>query len=273
MSCRATEMPTAVDRAPTRLVAGGAAVVAASVLVDSALEHYRGSFRNPAMWLPLVTSTLSVAFGAEQVAHGASRRLPVARVAAQAGTATVGAIGLGFHAFNVDKRPGGMSFENLFHAAPLGAPAALILAGALGGASDAMARGKAPADGRPVAALAAAGIAGTVAEAALLHFRGAFQNPAMWLPVLVPPIAAASLARDAADGRARTATVGLLVATATIGLLGPGFHAYGIARRMGGWRNWRQNLLAGPPVPAPPAFTGLAIAGLGAMLMMRNRRG
>jgi LPXTG-motif cell wall-anchored protein len=41
---------------------------------------------------------------------------------------------------------------------------------------------------------------------------------------------------------------------------------------MGGWRNWRQNLLAGPPIPAPPAFTGLALAGLGALLLMKRRR-
>ena len=39
------------------------------------------------------------------------------------------------------------------------------------------------------------------------------------------------------------------------------------------WRNWRQNILAGPPIPAPPAFTGLALAGLGALILMRRRHG
>jgi hypothetical protein len=34
---------------------------------------------------------------------------------------------------------------------------------------------------------------------------------------------------------------------------------------MGGWRNWRQNVLVGPPLPAPPAFTALAIAGLASL--------
>ena len=266
-------MADASDQTPARLVAGGAALVAASVLADSALEHYRGSFRNPAMWLPLVASALSIAFGGERAADGASRRLPIMRGVSQAGSAGVGALGLGFHAFNIGKRPGGVSFETLFHAAPIGAPAALILAGALGGAGDAMARGHSLGGGRPLAALVAVGIAGTVAEATLLHFRGAFQNPAMWLPVVVPPLAAASLARDAAGGEPRTLTIGLLSATAAIGLLGTGFHAYGIARRMGGWRNWRQNILAGPPLPAPPAFTGLAIAALGAVLAMRRAGG
>jgi hypothetical protein len=41
---------------------------------------------------------------------------------------------------------------------------------------------------------------------------------------------------------------------------------------MGGWRNWRQNLLAGPPLPAPPAFVGLAFAGLAALQMLETGR-
>jgi hypothetical protein len=50
-----------------------------------------------------------------------------------------------------------------------------------------------------------------------------------------------------------------------VGFIGSGFHAYGIQRNMGGWRNWSQNLLNGPPLPAPPAFTALAISGLTAL--------
>ena len=262
-----------MDGGAVHLVAGGATLVAASVLADSAMEHYRGSFRNPAMWLPLVASTLSIGFAGERAIDAGSRRLPIARGVAQASAAAIGAIGLGFHAFNVDKRPGGLSFQNLFHAAPIGAPAALILSGALGGAADAMSQDGAWIGGRSVAALAAMGIAGTVAEASLLHFRGAFQNPAMWLPVVVPPLAAASLMRDAAAGRTRDVSFALLTATAALGLLGTALHASGIARRMGGWRNWRQNILAGPPLPAPPAFTGLAVAAIGAMMLMEDANG
>jgi hypothetical protein len=70
----------------------------------------------------------------------------------------------------------------------------------------------------------------------------------------------------------RTTTMAVLGATATLGLVGAFFHARGVARQMGGWRNWQQNVLSGPPVPAPPAFTGLAIAGIGALLLMRARR-
>jgi hypothetical protein len=59
---------------------------------------------------------------------------------------------------------------------------------------------------------------------------------------------------------------------AGVGLLGSAFHAYGISRNMGGWRNWSQNILNGPPLPAPPAFTALAIAGLAALSLIERRR-
>ena len=53
--------------------------------------------------------------------------------------------------------------------------------------------------------------------------------------------------------------------TALVGFLGAGFHVFGVSRNMGGWRNWSQNILNGPPIPAPPSFTGLALAGLAAL--------
>lgn len=259
---------------PERLVAGGATMLAASVLMDSAMEHYRGSFRNPAMVLPIAASALSLGINGRASAGTA----PAGRAGPVHGAAAaIGAIGLGFHAYNITRRPGRISFTNLFYGAPVGAPAALILSGAIGAAADGLGRGGKAGpvplkSGRAIGALAAGGIAGTVGEAGLLHFRGAFHDPAMWLPIALPPLAAAALARDAADGTARPLTAGLLGATAVLGVVGVGLHSWGVARNMGGWRNWRQNILAGPPIPAPPAFTGLAIAGLGAWLLMRRRR-
>jgi hypothetical protein len=126
--------------------------------------------------------------------------------------------------------------------------------------------------GRAIAALAGAGILGTVGEVGLLHFRGAYQNPAMFLPVSVPPVAAALLAACAlrGDRALRRFTRWWLRATASLGIVGVGFHAVGVARAMGGWRNWSQNLLNGPPLPAPPAFTGLSLAGLAALRLMEE---
>ena len=86
----------------------------------------------------------------------------------------------------------------------------------------------------------------------LLHFRGAYHNPAMFLPVTVPPVAAALLGGSAlgqAREPPRRLTRWWLRLTALLGVAGVGFHAMGVARNMGGWRNWSQNLLNGPPIP------------------------
>ena len=71
--------------------------------------------------------------------------------------------------------------------------------------------------------------------------------------------------------RNRTFSRWWLRLTAALGLAGVGFHAYGVHRNMGGWRNWRQNILSGPPLPAPPSFAGLALAGLAALSLIEER--
>jgi hypothetical protein len=103
-----------------------------------------------------------------------------------------------------------------------------------------------------------------------MHFRGAYQDPAMVLPVSVPPIAAGLLGAYAIAPQSmpRRPVWGALWITAGLGVAGVGFHAYGIARNMGGWRNWSQNVLNGPPLPAPPSFLGLALVGLAALTLM-----
>nr|WP_229421089.1 hypothetical protein [Telluria antibiotica] len=314
------------DRATSALQARrlyqAAALLAASVLSDSALEHYRGNFENPGMFTPLASAAVVLACalrgagrdaGTAIRAHGSARARARAsahaRVHAQrtdwtddarlattpryattrpagpdatvpyATACAVGAAGLGFHAYNVLRRPGGLSWANLFYAAPLGAPAALLLAGVIGLAARPVAAG-APTlaglpSGRALCGLAAFGLAGTSAEAALLHFRGAFQHPAMWVPVTVPPVTAVMLAGAALPGAPgpRRLTHALLKACTWLGMLGMGFHARGIARQMGGWRNWSQNVLAGPPLPAPPSFSALALAGRAALALRAAQAG
>lgn len=246
-------------------------MLAWSVLTDSAMEHYRGSFRNKAMLAPLAMSSGSIAL--DRGGEGG-----IARAAIRIGSIATGFAGLGFHLYNVRKRPGGATFTNFFYGAPLGAPGALILAGSVGAVADGLRRDEQRigpiklADGRVIGALAAFGLLGTVAEAGFLHFRGAYHDPFMWIPVTLPPTAAALLARDVVRGQPTSWAKGLLIGTIVVGVAGSAFHAYGVARNMGGWRNWRQNLLAGPPIPAPPAFAGLALAGLGGLLLMGSRR-
>lgn len=255
-------------------------MLAASVLFDSGLEHYRGQFFNRAMYTPIIVSTVTLAsslHGAGDTDPGSSRL----RHAVQALAGLTGLIGFGFHAYNVGKREGGYSFQNLFYSAPIGAPMALTLAGILGVAAervrdadpDEPRLGGLPA-GRTLALATAGMLAGTTLEAGLLHFRGAFQNPAMFVPVTLPPFAAALLVRAAAkpEGASQVGAKWGMWAVSAMGVGGVAFHAYGVARMMGGWDNWRQNLIDGPPLPAPPSFSGVALGGLAALELIEHRR-
>jgi hypothetical protein len=157
----------------------------------------------------------------------------------------------------------------------MGAPAALTLVGLYGVIAGEMLSGRPYVETRlprHTAALVAFSLAGTIAEAGLLHFRGAFQDPAMYAPVTIPPLAAMSIGAAAFSPRATRLAEPLLKATAILGIAGPMFHAYGIHRNMGGWRNWSQMILQGPPLPAPPAFLGVAVAGLGILPALADGR-
>ncbi len=278
--------PAAATPAPgTRAMAKAArrlnrasGLLALSVLADSAVEHYRGGFENKAMFTPLVVSSLAVAVSVHGTAdkRSAAHRL---RDVVYALTALTGVVGTAFHAYNVGKRPGRLVWQNLFYGAPLGAPAAIMLSGALGVYSERLRADRSatpvvfglPA-GRALAALTALGLLGTSAEAGLLHFRGAYQNPVMFAPVTLPPAGALLLLNTAlrGAGKDRWVTRWWMRALSVLGFAGVGFHAWGVHRSMGGWRNWRQNLLDGPPLPAPPSFTGLALAGLAALGLLED---
>jgi hypothetical protein len=263
-----------VAKAAGRQLNLAAAILAFSVLADSGLEHYRGSFRNRAMYTPLGVASLTLGASLFGVFDQRPRRHPV-RDGVYVLAAVTGLVGLGFHAYNITKRPGRVSWHNLFYGAPVGAPFALLLAGLLGRGAEKVRDSLAGAArvlgfpaGRLLAAVSSLGLLGTVGEAGLLHFRGAFQNPAMLAPLTLPPVAAALLAVEVARPTSGRFARGWLKLTAALGLAGVGFHALGVHRGNAGWRNWRQNVLNGPPIPAPPSFTGLALAGLAALSVM-----
>jgi len=270
--------PQAATVLAARRLNRAAGTLALSVLADSGIEHYRGSFKNTAMFTPLAVASMTLATSIHGTADArafAHRARDIVYLLA----AATGVAGTGFHFYNVGKKDGGFCWQNLFYGAPLGAPMAILLAGLIGFCSERV-RESAPGTrpeifdlptGRTIAVVAGAGLLGTGGEAGLLHFRGAFHNPFMMLPVTLPPIGAMLLFSAAARGPGREHTLtrwwmGLLAA---MGFAGVGFHAYGVSRNMGGWRNWSQNILNGPPLPAPPSFGGLALAALAALGLMR----
>ncbi len=262
-----------LDQRPEGLYAGSA-LLAGSVLADSALEHFRGNYLNRAMIAPPFAAAANITTSLQQGSP------TVGRGTLFAASSLIGIAGLGFHLYNILKRPGGFSWNNLFYAAPIAAPGALALSGALGLAGERLAKlrqTRAPITMRRrlirgVAFLLSGGIFATVGEVALLHFRGAFHDPFMYAPVTAPPLAAATLAAAAAKPtpkRIRLARF-MLKTTAALGVAGVGFHIFGVSRNMGGWANWTQNLFQGPPLPAPPSFTGLALAGLNMLRVLEE---
>ena len=187
-----------------------AGILATSVLADSSVEHYRGSFKNKAMFTPLAVSALALATSI----HGTADLRPVAhrlRDATYLLAAATGLIGTGFHIYNIGRKVGGFSWQNLFYGAPLGAPMAILLSGLVGFCSERV-RESAPGTrpeifdlpaGRTTAAVVGAGLLGTAGEAGLLHFRGAYHNPFMLLPVALPPLGAILLASAVVGGPRR----------------------------------------------------------------------
>jgi hypothetical protein len=270
------ERPTVLAARRLNRAAG---MLAASVLADSAVEHYRGSFENKAMFTPLIVSSLTLGTSI----HGTADRRSAAHLARDASyvlAAATGLIGTGFHLYNVTKKVGGFSWQNLFYGAPLGAPTAILLSGLLGFCSERVREapcGTTPTifsfpAGRAIAAVTSSGLLGTAAEAGLLHFRGAFHNPIMIIPLTLPPLGAVLLAYVAAAGPGRhyPLTKWWMRLLTAVGFAGVAFHALGISRNMGGWRNWTQNLLNGPPLPAPPSFSALSLAGLAALGLLKD---
>jgi len=252
----------------------GTAVLCLSVALDSGIEHYRGQFKDRAMFVGPTMAALGLAAATWIAFRPEDSRKALPRIAF-ATVGVTGLIGLGFHTYNILKRPGELDALNLFYGAPLGAPAALTLVGLYGVIAGEMLSGRdyvrkrLP---RHTAGLIAFSLMGTIAEAGLLHFRGNFQNPVMYAPVTIPPLAALSIGAAMLTPRATIVAEPLLKATAVLGIAGPMFHAYGIHRNMGGWRNWSQMILQGPPLPAPPAFLGIAVAGLGLLPTLAEER-
>jgi hypothetical protein len=252
----------------------GAAILCVSVALDSALEHYRARFNDRVMFVGPTMALLGLG-AATYIAFRPERANETLPKVALVTVGATGLIGLGFHAYNILKRPGELDALNLFYGAPFGAPAALTLAGLYGVIAGEMLSGRSYVRTRlprHAAVLIAFSLVGTVAEAGWLHFRGAFQDPAMYAPVTIPPLTAVAIGAAALSPRAGVVAEPLLKATAVLGIAGPIFHAYGIHRNMGGWRNWSQMILQGPPLPAPPAFLGIAAAGLGVLPLLEKPR-
>ncbi len=124
---------------------------------------------------------------------------------------------------------------------------------------------------RSLAGLTAFAAVVTTAEIYLEHYKASFGNKWMWSPILVtPPVVVAGIGGVFSR---RWAKRWLPIASgiyAANGLAGEYFHARGVARKPGGWRNASYNVPMGPPIAAPGLMSIVGAMGLLAAVLRRE---
>ncbi len=251
-----------------------ALIVAALTLLlaaDALAGHYRSGFAFRSQYAPFVSGgVLIVAAVAAAIAPDTSWTTRALRVAGWL-TVVTGVVGFGFHHYyGIAKKPGGYKWllHYLMYGAPQLAPLALAAAGVLALIAAQGLSGQTSFAGMSlrVALLGflSAALVGAILQAGILHYRGAFNNPAMYAPLVAPLLAVFGSAWIAfAPSRpASHALAVLLWMTFLTGFVGLGMHLRGMGRQMGGLYVFLFNWLEGPPAFAPGLFAGFAAVGL-----------
>lgn len=243
------------------------------IWLEIVILHFRGSFQNRFMWIPIVSLPLALVGGVASSLIAEERQARAIFGPAAWLMAIVGTIGTYFHLRGIGRQMGGYYNwkYNVITGPPFPAPPQVALYGLLGIlASASPSRGE---TGRLIGwvrAVEALGYVLLAIEAGYSHWIGEFRNKVMYTPLTLGPLL--SLVHLAALARLRLAQLveGPLSAVATIaGLIGFGFHIWNISRRSGGFR-W-QNFFYGPPVVAPLQMTGQGLLGLLAALFGSRR--
>lgn len=257
-----------------RWIMGIVTILAAAAMWEASLGHYRSGFAVRAQYLPIGVAPVLVAAGLVGLAAPTSAGV-ILQIAGWLGLAT-GVIGIGYHHYyGIVDKPAGYRWllhHVLLHAPPL-APLVLTALGALALIAASLASGHTRVLGvavnTAIIVVSAATLLGAAAQSAILHYRGAFNNVLMYIPVTIPLAAVAAMAWYGVtpSGLAlRVASVALWL-TFLSGFVGFGMHLRGIDRRMGGLYIARQNLMQGPPVSAPLTFAGFAAVALATLYL------
>jgi len=267
---------------PARWVALLVALLTALTLVETWIGHYRSGFPLRAQYAPFASGGLLILASVTAVGVPTSGAASTLLRGAGWLAIAVGIVGVAYHHyFGIVEKAGGYRWllHYLMYGAPQLAPLSLSAAGALAVLASQAIPGRSPlagaATGRGMLGVVSAGLAGAVLQAGILHYRGAFNTPLMYLPLAVPPFAALAAGWLAvAPLHAPTiaplgvATRVLLWLTFIVGFVGLGMHLRGLDRQMGGLRVFLFNLLQGPPPLAPAVFAGFAAVGLIALRLI-----
>jgi hypothetical protein len=269
--------PPALGTSASRWLAVFAVTLACMTMLESAIGHYRSGWLLRAQLAPIVAGSLLALAG---ISAGAAPNAAAVRSGLElAGWIAIvtGVIGVGYHHYyGIVEKAGGYRWlrHYMLYGAPQLAPLSLSAAGALAilaayGMADSTSIAGLPIH-RALLALVALTFVGAMAQAGILHYRGAFNTPAMYAPLLLPPLAILGTAWLALAPNAAVvaATRVVLWATIVLGFAGLGFHLRGLDRQMGGAHVFVFNLLQGPPPLAPAVFAvlaAIALLGLGTL--------
>jgi hypothetical protein len=256
---------------PFQWIALLVAVLTLLVLVDAWAGHYRRGFVRFAQYAPFVSGGLLVIFVLTAVIAPRSRLAELALRCAGWLAIAAGLIGFCFHNYyGIVRKPGGYSrlLSSLMYGAPPLAPLALTAMGVFALIAGRGLVGASAVAGWsiPTALLAVTIVClfGAIMQAGILHFRGAFNNPLMYAPLIIPALTAlVGIWTIAEPGlfalRALTCLFWLTLLTGFVGL---GMHLRGFDRQMAGLYVPLFNWLQGPPAAAPALFVGFATIGL-----------
>lgn len=247
-----------------RLIRLGVAAGVPPLWSEIALLHFRGSFQNKFMWIPVVYLPVEMAGGilASSVDQPITQRL---FRALSWGTAVVGGLGTFFHLLGARRQMGGLYNwrYNLMTGPPAMAPPQVLLFGLLG----ALATGRRE-QGNMLRRLRlgnAASLLILAMDSGSSHYQNYYSNRVQYTPlILAPALAAAEVAAEAGSPSVRRvgrrAETLLSAAAVAAGVIGFGFHLWNVSKRAGGF-SW-QNFFYGAPTGAPLQISGQGALGL-----------
>ncbi|MCA1601975.1 MAG: hypothetical protein LC776_10165 [Acidobacteria bacterium] len=262
---------------PFAWVALIAAALTLLLLADALAGHYRSGFAFRAQYAPFLSGGLLIVFTLIAIMMPNVAWANTALRGAGWVAVATGIIGFGFHHYyGIAKKPGGYRWllHYLMYGVPQLAPLALAVTGVLSLIAARGLAGETSIAGlnlRPaLLVVIAVALAGAILQAGILHYRGAFNNAAMYAPMTVPLLAVISSlwVLVAPSPAALIALAILLWLTLLTGFVGLGMHLRGFDRQMGGLYISLFNLLEGPPAWAPALFAGFAAVGLVAVYLL-----
>jgi hypothetical protein len=254
-----------------------AALLTLLVLLEAWIGHYRSGFPLRMQYAPFASGGFVIVAAMATVTAPAAAWAQAGLRAAGWIAVVTGLVGVAYHHYYGIARKAG-SYQWLLHylmyGAPQLAPLALSTVGVLAVIAAHGVAGRTAVLGiglrSALLGTVAVALVGAIAQAGILHYRGAFNNPVMYAPFTAPVLAAVTSGWMSAAPAAAPHVLGraLFVLTFLIGFVGLGMHLRGLDRQMGGLHVFLFNLLQGPPPLAPATFAGLAAIGLIATEML-----